>query len=693
MAFNAQSSALPDSTATTMAGLQMNTDSHRPQPIIHRILPPEGPKAGGIEVTILGNNFDRTHEIYFGDAKAVTTTLWAANTLVCLLPPSPISGPVPVTFAHQRQSSYPTATVSSSPVMFRYIDDTDQQLFETCVRLLSEKELGAGVDHRTYAHQVINKAIVQASGGYGSSQSLGFDLNMLAFSEKEDILLSILNKIDQNDSPFEPNFDLRQKNGATMLSLACALGYNRLVAGLLARGADQDLADHGGFTPLMIGAMNGHVPIVRRLILKGADTTRRSLNGYVAADFSASAEISAALRRVRHHLRSSSAGTPLFRSRANSATSTRSLWGPPSSSASSSMFTTEDESAVESDDDAADPIASPSPVLLRSRRNSTALPYSRRGSAGGDNHLIPTTSTEAEAGLLYPYAVMAAWRENLAAQIQLFQQNAAWTLPNIQLPALPPLNLPAMSSLQEQHFPSWRRLSALVPNRPTFLSGQATLIPAEDDPEEDSESTVSPPPAYGEIFPENADMPLDAKPPELMLSPTEISTSTAGQSSPSHTKSSQTVPARRQSLQRARKRSTLKIGKGVISEEQVAEIRQLRKESLTSARDDRNLWYVWVSATAKKFLCVCDRYLRVYSSHFLSRWCSGGIPDSGYPPRLACGLLLVAAHLGTEVRHNRLRRRSWLKPPPPVNCYVQRLDRDPSTLFLHVNHIATYFDH
>src|SRR6266480_1561333 len=119
MAFNAQSSALPDSTATTMAGVQMNTDSHRPQPIIHRILPPEGPKAGGIEVTILGNNFDRTHEIYFGDAKAVTTTLWAANTLVCLLPPSPISGPVPVTFAHQRQSSYPTATVSSSPVMFR----------------------------------------------------------------------------------------------------------------------------------------------------------------------------------------------------------------------------------------------------------------------------------------------------------------------------------------------------------------------------------------------------------------------------------------------------------------------------------------------------------------------------------------------------------------------------------------------
>lgn len=609
MAFNTQSSALPDSTtAASIAGVQMNTDSHRPQPIIHRILPPEGPKAGGIEVTILGNNFDRTHEICFGDAKAVTTTLWATNTLVCLLPPSPIAGPVPVTFAHQRQSNYPAATVSSPPVMFRYIDDIDQQLFETCVRVLSEKELGAGVDHRTYAHQIINNSIVQASGGFGNSQSLGFDLNMLASSEKEDILLSILNKIDQNDSPFEPNFDLQQKNGATMLSLACALGYNRLAAGLLARGADPDLADYGGFTPLMIGAMNGHVHTVKRLILKGADTTRRSLNGYVAADFAKSIEISAALRRVRHHLRTSSAGTPLFRSRTNSATSTRSLWGPPSSSASSSMFTTEDESAVESDDDDdADPIAAPSPVLLRSRRNSAALPYSRRGSAvspGGDNHLIPTTSADAEAGLLYPYAVMAAWRENLAAQIQLFQQNAPWTLPNIQLPALPPLNIPAMSSLQEQHFPSWRRLSALVPNRPTFLSSQATPIPAGEDHEEDSESTASPPPAYGEIFPENADMPLDTKPPQLTLPLAEISTSTqsAGQSTTSHAQSSQTVAAKRQSLQRARKRSTLKIGKSVISEEQVAEIRQLRKESLTSARDDRNLWYGWVSATVKFIL-------------------------------------------------------------------------------------------
>jgi hypothetical protein len=482
--------------------------------------------------------------------------------------------------------------------MFRYIDDTDQQLFETCVRVLSEKELGAGVDHRTYAHQVINKAFVQASGGFGSSQSLGFDLNMLASSEKEDILLSILNKIDQNDSPFEPNFDLQQKNGATMLSLACALGYNRLVAGLLARGADPDLADYSGFTPLMIGAMNGQVHVVRRLILKGADATRRSLNGYVAVDLATSTEILAALRRVRHHFRSSSAGTLPFRSRNNSATSTRSLWGPPSSSASSSIFTTEDESAVESDDDDDDddPIAAPNPVLLRSRRNSMTLPYSRRGSAvspGGDNHLIPTASADADAGILYPYAVMAAWRENLAAQIQIFQQNAAWTLPNIQLPALP---------LQEQHFPSWRRLSALVPNRSTFLSSQATPIPDGEDHEEDSESTVSPPPAYGEIFPENADMPLDVKPPELILSSAEIPTSpqSAGQSSTSHAQSSQTT--RRQGLQRTRKRSTLKIGKGVISEEQVAEIRQLRKESLTCARDDRNLWYIWVSVTSKSLL-------------------------------------------------------------------------------------------
>lgn len=596
MNFSTQASQLPENPATALAPAHMSTVSQRPQPIIQKILPNRGPTVGGIEVTILGNNFDRTHEIFFGDVKATTTTLWASNTLVCLLPPSQVSGPVLVTFAHQRQAGYSPPT-SLSPQFFTYVDDSDTQLFETCVRLLAEKEMGKTVDHRAYASQLLQNAAMAHAGAYGNPQNMGYNLSAVPPSEREDILLSILNKVDLDDNPYEANFDLQQTNGATMLYLASALGYNRVVAGLVARGADPDLADHGGFTPLMMAAMNGHAQIVRRLILKGADPTKRSLNGLIAADFAASAEMSQALRQVRHHLRSLSAGTP-FRSRANSATSTRSLWGPPSSAASSSMFTTEDESAVDSDDEYP-PVISPSPVLLHSRRNSAVVAYSRRGSAvspNGDAHLRTPNATEADAGAPHPYAVMAAWRDNLAAQIQLFQQNAAWTLPNIQLPALPPLNLPAMPGLQEQNFPSWRRLSSLMPNRPTFLSNPTTPVPPEDD-HDDTESTASPPPAYGEIFPENADMPLDSKPPELTVTAVESSTNVLSLEQPGGSRgaSSATVTAKRQSLRPVRKRSTLKIGKGPIREEQIAAARQLRKEKLTSTRDDRNLWIVWVS--------------------------------------------------------------------------------------------------
>lgn len=605
MTFTNQASQLPENPTTSLAAMQMTGVSQRPQPTIQKILPSEGPKSGGIEITILGSNFDRTHEVCFDGIKAITTTLWAANTLVCLLPPSPVAGTVPVTFAHQHQASL-SPPPSSPPAFFKYIDETDKQLFETCVRLLVEKEMGAGVDHRSYAARVVQTAAMGQTSGYGNAQGFGFDLNMLPDSKKEDILLSILNKVDLDDSTYEANFDLQHRNGATMLSLASTLGYNRLVAGLLARGADPDLPDIGGFTPLMMGTMNSHAQIVRRLILKGADATKRTLNGLVAADFAKSADMSAALRQVRHHLRSSSAGTP-FRSRTNSVTSTRSLWGPPSSAASSSMFTTEDESAVDSDVEDP-PIVSLSPVRLRSRRNSAALQYSRRSSAvspAADTRLCVPNASDSETGPPHPYAVMAAWRENLAAQIQLFQQNAAWALPNFQLPALSPMNLPTMPSLQEQNFPTWRRLSSLVPNRPTFLSGPTTPVPAEDD-HEDSESTASPPPSYGEIFPENADMPLDSKPPELTVTSVENSTTTTRTltlpGSSSQVESLAVIAARPESLQLVRKRSTLKIGKGPISEEQIVEARQLRKERLTSARDDRNLWIVWVSLSW--FICL-----------------------------------------------------------------------------------------
>ncbi|KAK1239523.1 hypothetical protein MKX07_009011 [Trichoderma sp. CBMAI-0711] len=66
-------------------------------PIIHKVIPPEGELSGGTEVTVLGASFFQGLEVWFGDNKATTTTFWSEASLVCLVPPSTVGGPVPLT--------------------------------------------------------------------------------------------------------------------------------------------------------------------------------------------------------------------------------------------------------------------------------------------------------------------------------------------------------------------------------------------------------------------------------------------------------------------------------------------------------------------------------------------------------------------------------------------------------------------
>ena len=80
-------------------------------------------------------------------------------------------------------------------------------------------------------------------------------------------LLRCLDLIDLDDSPNTPRLNYRRPSGQTMLHFACSLGLHRFVAALLARGANPEPRDKGGFTPMHFAAMHGHPQIVRRLIL------------------------------------------------------------------------------------------------------------------------------------------------------------------------------------------------------------------------------------------------------------------------------------------------------------------------------------------------------------------------------------------------------------------------------------------
>jgi hypothetical protein len=99
-----QQAQIAQAVANGLYGMPLSLNPHRP-PTIHKLIPSEGPKAGGIEVTCLGSGFCQGLEVMFGDSKATTTTFWGETSLVCLLPPSAFAGSVPVTFKHQQQQA------------------------------------------------------------------------------------------------------------------------------------------------------------------------------------------------------------------------------------------------------------------------------------------------------------------------------------------------------------------------------------------------------------------------------------------------------------------------------------------------------------------------------------------------------------------------------------------------------------
>lgn len=539
-------------------------DQQQPTPIVLKVRPDKGPLSGNIEVVVLGKHFHRNLEVVFGDSKATTTTFWNSDTLVCLLPPCVRAGPVPVTFVISgRQHSPPS--VSLAP-MFTYVDDSQQRLFELAIQLQCAAQMGPGVDHYGYAQNIL--ATHGSQNGFPGGQGAAFNGNVLSRGNAEDLLMAIINKVDLIDSPFPPNYDIQRDDGASMISLACSLGFDKVVAGLLARGAHPDLFDRSGYTPLMFASMHGHASIARRLVLRGADTSLRNYQGQTAAELASSPEVRQFVRHRRHY-RSASAGTPYFRSRANSAASTRSMWGPPSSGASSTMYTTEDESVMDSEAEEVETVAPithhPNPsrrtsgVALRSRRNSGAELVQNA-------QIFPVNNLGLSYGTASSIAMLSALRDQFTAQINALQQN----LPNMQ---------DQLDQL-EHNFPAFsRRISSLVPTR-------RPASPRADSP------TADAPPPYHEACPDGVDNGFDTKPPELFTTIAESSRNAS-------VATLRPVPQTKALRQRSFTGRSVTIGETSPTGEEAAQLRRLRQEKLIAAKHDRNLWLIWVSQLSK----------------------------------------------------------------------------------------------
>jgi hypothetical protein len=390
---------------------------------------------------------------------------------------------------------------------------------------------------------------------------------------------------------------MRRASGQTMLHLACSLGLNRFVAALLARGANPEPRDKGGFTPMHFAALHNHPQIVRRLVLSGADPTARSLQGYTPSDMATSEEVLHTARRIEHHRRTRSASS--LKSRASSVTSLRSLWAPPSTpSLAGSADSSDDSDDMEYEDEDAD-VANEDAFWMRSARRPSAQ-KSRKTSVVDETDPILDLppALGPTGGLVSPAAAMTAFRDQLSAQIQHLQQTMHLNFPNLpnlpQLPPLPPMPtlamMPAMPDYQAYlpTAPMVRRIGNLVGNRGDGAKEQDyrwwDLF---------SSNAATAPPAYEDIFPNDnaetkrasaaqaaADAVADNKCAELF---DQAESSTTAESS---TMAAQKGPVRL---------DTVRIGqKHVITKEQQDQLRLAHAEKLKRLSRDRNLFFIWV---------------------------------------------------------------------------------------------------
>ncbi|KAK4703523.1 hypothetical protein P7C70_g2691, partial [Phenoliferia sp. Uapishka_3] len=315
-----------------------------PPPRISRLIPGEGPVHGGIEVTVLGENFVPNLVCVFGDSAAVPTHYWSSSTLVCILPPSANPGPVVVGI-----KGVPlTVEQGTGLQLFTYKDDSDRSLLELALQVVGLKMTGRLEDASAVAMRIVGSSahnsstntpagsrhpspgagnVLAGMAAYATSRPSsrapsrrasqvnlnrpssspassisGLPLPPAPFSGDsrnfEGIVIKFLSLLDLDPSEIpgaapslprsRPPISYKNKQQHTLLHLATVLGFHRLVQFLLARGIAVDTPDRNGYTPLHFAALYGRVAITRQLLDAGATPYPRNLAGDTPLDIAVS---------------------------------------------------------------------------------------------------------------------------------------------------------------------------------------------------------------------------------------------------------------------------------------------------------------------------------------------------------------------------------------------------------------------
>ncbi|KAF5230364.1 hypothetical protein FAUST_9836 [Fusarium austroamericanum] len=579
-------------TSSNMFSVPIGGNETRLPPVIHKIIPNQGPKIGGVEVTVLGAAFSQGLEVWFGNQKATTTTFWGESSLVCLLPPSPVVGLVPVHFKHANPQAAQAFAMTKQTPFFKYVDDNEEKLIRLALSVLGNKMSGNMMDIQDLARRILDDSpSAWSSGPSGGPSSGGQMFSHAPYAHLESQLLKCLDLIDLDDSTHRTRLDLKRSTGHTMLHHACSLGYHRFVAALLARGASPNAQDKGGFSPLHIAAIHNHAEIVRRLMLHGADPTLRSDSGLAAADVAQSRAVLRTIRRSERHIRSRSSGGSLH-SRASSATSLRSLWEPMTkvhthdepisqdSSEESPEYTSGD--FEDEDPDENDYLSMRRPSGFRQDRERPNL--RRRMTGELEEELVPPVTAMA--------ATPAALKEQLQQQIHQFQQSIAMQFQN--LPHFP--QMPAFPNMPDYQAPFMRRVQQ-------FMPGMAGPRPEGEQPQRwwDSapKASASAPPAYEEIYPREeldrkqasaARAAVEAEADQKCAALFDLPTTTEVE-----TESVKVTEVTEITQAKAEEPEVLKIGrKNAITKEQQEQFRRAHEVKMKRISSDHNLFFIWI---------------------------------------------------------------------------------------------------
>ena len=547
----------------------------RSTPRVHKVTPAEGPKAGGIEVTCLGEGFRVNSVVTFGDMPASTISLYSDKALLCRLPPAAQAGLVRVTVTNTNDQNMPSPP--QNEIYFRYIDNDEQEMIRHALQVLNQQFAGGAAEAPEFARHILATMGSSSSfnGGASSSnvqqrQISASSGNSRAFESLEDMTLRCLEIVDLDESPNQVNLNSRDANGHCMLHAAASIGYYRLVAGLLARGANPDLRDRNGMTPTHMACLNSHTHIIRKLRSAGADSTIRSLNGIRPTDLAMSAKARKAVEDLGFHAPSQSVGTtPSTQlSRASSTRSARSYRGMNRQKKSHGVQSLSD-SGLSDDED---------PVLYRSQPTTPVQAWSRsrRGSLAASAHLSKSTTEDKlskDAEVFAASPAMSAWRDHISAQIQQLQQSVHRALPPIP-------NLP-----DYQANPVVRRISNLVPQRSPRADATDTSCAKLKETDyrwwELITGTASSPPAYEEIYPDKVEKQRDDKGPSALRAVAEAI-------------ADRKCETLYEQPQKFSTKAPVHIDHDGVAKHHQQEFMDAHARKVKKLRSDRNLFFIWV---------------------------------------------------------------------------------------------------